>query len=439
MVTARDLKRTKTLAAKNKKLKHKLVNKYHKVGPEELRAYLEHMKTHGKELESETINAIDDEAVKTFILDYYNPPVVPEINEPDHADGMENNNNQPDDVGNDDVVLDAVDLQQDDSVEEEEVEEKDESVEDSDVSLRMYESGEDCDKVDDDSGFIEPKIDEVSSVKSDISGESMFAFLDEVDIQDYRNYDTCVSNGITRLEKEKGIKLKQLMVDPTLLRMYTIAGKKLSPSKYTGYAPPVSYAPFNEFVDPFLAHDYRFWGESKKRKMSALLSEFRRNVIKRGSVNVGWREFHQKFSFLLTNNESKSVQVPHTDVVKGTKPPKDIMIGFMPLLASGLFLEVWKTHKPGEEQVKGDIVFVSHGTMLLIDSSVVHAGGIGYNDEPNLRMQFAFSNKALPIQHTQYKGILETEYVMNNDNRVCLQQVCDEFSSVNPDTRTFNH
>lgn len=111
----------------------------------------------------------------------------------------------------------------------------------------------------------------------------------------------------------------------------------------------------------------------------------------------------------------------------------------MPLLASGLFLDVLKTHKPGEEPVMGNIVFVSYGTMLIVDSSLVHAGGIGYSEEPNLRMQFAFSNHALPIEHTQYKGSLETEYCMNSDQRVTLTQVCDEFSIINPDTGNYNH
>ena len=111
---------------------------------------------------------------------------------------------------------------------------KEESIDDSDVSLHLYESSEDSGKVDDDSGGIEPIepiIDEVLSVRSDVSGESLFEFIDQVNVEGYRIYDTCVSNGITRLEKEKGIKLKQMMVNPTLLRMYTIAGKNLCASK----------------------------------------------------------------------------------------------------------------------------------------------------------------------------------------------------------------
>ena len=111
----------------------------------------------------------------------------------------------------------------------------------------------------------------------------------------------------------------------------------------------------------------------------------------------------------------------------------------MPLLASGLFLEVWKTHKSGEEPVMGNIVFVSYGTMIIVDNSLVHAGGIGYSDEPNLRMQFSFSNQALPIEHAQYKGCLETEYCMNSDQRVNLTQVRDEFLINNLDTGNYNH
>ena len=104
-----------------------------------------------------------------------------------------------------------------------------------------------------------------------------------------------------------------------------------------------------------------------------------------------------------------------------------------------LFLGVWKTHQSDEEPVKCDIVFIAYGTILILESSVVHAGGIGYSDEMNLIMQFAFSNSALHVEHTQIKGSLDTEYCFNMSERVTLSEVCDEFSIYNQDTGTFNH
>ena len=75
----------------------------------------------------------------------------------------------------------------------------------------------------------------------------------------------------------------------------------------------------------------------------------------------------------------------------------------------------------------GDLVHVPYGTMLIMDVKVVHAGGIVFSGDSNLRLQFAFSNDALPVEHTQIKGCLETEYTFNVEQRVCLAEVSDDF------------
>lgn len=136
---------------------------------------------------------------------------------------------------------------------------------------------------------------------------------------------------------------------------------------------------------------------------------------------------------MLTDNKSKRTQGPHTDVIPDKILGKEILIGFMTLLLSGLFLEVLETHKYGKKLVKGDIVFIAYGQILIIimDSSVVHAGEIVYSDETNLRMQFAFSNSALHAEHTQIKGSVEKEYCFNTTERINLSNVCEKFSIYN--------
>ena len=65
--------------------------------------------------------------------------------------------------------------------------------------------------------------------------------------------------------------------------------------------------------------------------------------------------------------------------------------------------------------------------------------GCGYPDETNLRIQFAFSNSALPVEHKQIKGSLDTQYCFNTSKRVTSSEVCEKFSIYNQDTGTFNH
>ena len=76
--------------------------------------------------------------------------------------------------------------------------------------------------------------------------------------------------------------------------------------------------------------------------------------------------------------------------------------------------------------------------MLLIDSSVVHADGIGFGDNPNLRCQFAFANYNFSLFQTQIKGS-ETEYEFNVAQRVEKTRVCEEFNVYNEHTSSFYH
>ena len=110
----------------------------------------------------------------------------------------------------------------------------------------------------------------------------------------------------------------------------------------------------------------------------------------------------------------------------------------MPLTEQGMFLEVWRTHTPGEDPVKGNLVHVAYGTMLLIDSSVVHAGGIGLGDDPNLRVQFAFANYNFSLFQTQIKAS-DLEYEFNVAQRVEKTMACEEFHVYNEHTSSFYH
>ena len=55
------------------------------------------MKTHGSRVEYEMINEIDDEPVKTFLLDYYSPK---EVNNKETI--LVGTSNQPDDADEED-------------------------------------------------------------------------------------------------------------------------------------------------------------------------------------------------------------------------------------------------------------------------------------------------------------------------------------------------
>ena len=101
-----------------------------------------------------------------------------------------------------------------------------------------------------------------------------------------------------------------------------------------------------------------------------LLVQFEAHVKKHHTA-MPWLNLYQELFFLLIENKSVRTQGPHTGVLPDRILGKDILIVFIPLREGGLFVEVWQTHKSGEEPVKGDIVHVAYGIILLIDDTVV--------------------------------------------------------------------
>ena len=163
VMTPRERQRAKSVFAKSKKMKHKLINNYKNAEPGSLLRYLEQMKRTVKRVESEMIDEINDKAVKIFLLEYYSTDTVNNAvmnnSQPHEADDndeevsavLDSTNNEAGDVCvvDDDVhvsnveVIDAMDLQQQDAVEEDEVEQEEDPAKEDKVVLTFYESGED--------------------------------------------------------------------------------------------------------------------------------------------------------------------------------------------------------------------------------------------------------------------------------------------------------
>ena len=122
--------------------------------------------------------------------------------------------------------------------------------------------------------------------------EEEFAFVDTnwKHYTGHAPYKRCTSYGIRRLHEDKGIKLTQIMVDPILLKMYKIAGKRLPKARFVGRAPPVVYATFNECVDPFLKHGYMHWNATRKDAYTCLMAQFKEHILKHNTA-IGWKEF----------------------------------------------------------------------------------------------------------------------------------------------------
>ena len=155
-------------------------------------------------------------------------------------------NNQPDDVGvvDADVAIkiakssEGMDVQAQDTV-------KDLSVmtveEGSEVNLRFYESGEDKDSNPSIEVVMNNLIDDfIEDTDSEDTVEDIFVFVDTYWKHNtgQSTYKKCISYGIRQLIEDKGIKLTQIMVDPILLKMYTIAGKRLPKARFVGRATP---------------------------------------------------------------------------------------------------------------------------------------------------------------------------------------------------------
>ena len=263
-----------------------------------------------------------------------------------------------------------------------------------------------------------------------------YAFLDDVDIKDEALAPHLNSYGIARLDDEEEINLVQFNVNVHLLKALKICGSNMPKSRFSGRAGPVWYTePTTSAIQPMLPL-VKQKDKYRHCTLQELFDQMGKNV--RALSPKFDEKFSQKYSFLITDTQSNRMQLPHTDIAPLEDESKIMLLGFMPLSEHGMFLEVWRTHKAGEDPVKGNLVHVPYGTMTLIDSSVVHAGGICFGDDPNLRVQFAFANHDFPLYQTQIKGS-ETEYKFNVAQRVEKTRVCEEFSVFNEHASCYYH
>ena len=159
----------------------------------------------------------------------------------------------------------------------------------SEVSLHFYEYGEDKDSDPRIEVFMNHQIDiYIVDTDSVDTLEEEIGFVDS-DWKQYKgqfNYKKCTSYSITRLLQGKGIELTQIMLDPILLQMCTISGKRLPKARFVGRAPSIVYTPFSEFADPFIRHGYMYWNETRKDAYICLIAQFKQKFW-RQNITIG--------------------------------------------------------------------------------------------------------------------------------------------------------
>ncbi|CAJ1951122.1 unnamed protein product [Cylindrotheca closterium] len=80
-------------------------------------------------------------------------------------------------------------------------------------------------------------------------------------------------------------------------------------------------------------------------------------------------------SFLTT--EHTMTQPPHVDYmweILNDYSKEDLKVGFFPLTKDGMFLQVWP-RDDNAEQVKGQLIFIPFGKLLILPAHTIHGGG----------------------------------------------------------------
>lgn len=83
-----------------------------------------------------------------------------------------------------------------------------------------------------------------------------------------------------------------------------------------------------------------------------------------------------KPAIIITSKESQC-QIPHMDV-KETELRQASFVGFIPLTTNGMYLEVWPLNDlhAGMKQIRGQLIFIPLGVLLLLPATTLHAGGM---------------------------------------------------------------
>jgi hypothetical protein len=157
--------------------------------------------------------------------------------------------------------------------------------------------------------------------------------------------------------------------------------------------------------------------EKYEMEMKKCDKEIKDALMKMGNVNSNKLAFQT--SMIAT--EVHMPQDPHIDYDSKKEHVHRYMVAFLPLTETGMFLQLW-SRSVNNLPVRGKIVFIPRGQLVLVPGNTIHAGGFradhrNDNQRAHFRLHFYVypnEDECAPIDHkNEYVDVRNNVYLQN--------------------------
>jgi len=144
--------------------------------------------------------------------------------------------------------------------------------------------------------------------------------------------------------------------------------------------------------------------------------------IKQALINMCSGEWNDMaFQTSLISSDVHKPQGAHIDYDTDLGYDKKYLVAFLPLTETGQFLQLWEKSNTGG-QVRGEIVFIPRGQLVLVPGHTIHGGGFRAdirhdNIDAHMRLHFYVYPGKQTNQIQQHKNVYmdESVYLQNVD------------------------
>jgi hypothetical protein len=143
--------------------------------------------------------------------------------------------------------------------------------------------------------------------------------------------------------------------------------------------------------------------------------------IKKALVNMCPGECNDMaFQTSLISSDVHKPQRAHIDYDTAKGYDRKYLVAFLPLTETGQYLQFWKNSDKGNEVVRGEIVFIPKGQLVLVPGHTIHGGGFRAdirhdNKHAHMRLHFYVypDEKTNKIQEHKNEYMDENVYLQN--------------------------
>lgn len=104
-----------------------------------------------------------------------------------------------------------------------------------------------------------------------------------------------------------------------------------------------------------------------------------------------------------------------------------LFLAFFPLTEEGTFLQLWDRTK-AERTVKGTVVYIPHGKMLILPANTIHGGGFKKGKSGNLRFHLYIElQNEISAKEIEKADVLNHPVNKYTEEHDCRRELCDRF------------